>query len=167
MPWLIVPMVRWNRPGMPILYVPLRDYEREFAARKQPLAIKWSATECGAGQALVYVEGDAEALAALAADERFLMLPDKLMDAPLSDVSDKQAADIQARLLEMGYELREVQEKLAANLKQVTLRQVLQFCSQRRVKPVLVDDVVTWTGEAVDAKPVEDVLREVGEARAK
>lgn len=92
----------------------------------------WSAQEVLGHWAVVKVRLPQAGLDQLAAE--FIRLPQRLLTATLSDLTNAQRRAIRDQLELMGYPLAEIQATLGTNLGNVTLAQVLRFALRRRRK---------------------------------
>lgn len=95
----------------------------------------WREVEVLGNRAIVKVQASPATLTAITSDLDCRRLPLDLLDRPLSGLTNAQRTALQNELLDMGYPLSEIRDRLGNNLSLVTLRQVLRFAATRRRKP--------------------------------
>lgn len=134
---------------MPIAWLVCRYVQDDVkgARGRMPAIINFSAELAAEGAKVVYSEVlGSYAIAKVNASVALLQLIDadadhivialnKQLDSTLSDLSQAQKDRIRNVVLAMGYTVEEITATLGNDIGAITLRQLLQFCAQRRFKP--------------------------------
>lgn len=94
----------------------------------------WREAEYLGNRAIVKVRASAGTLTTIAGTTGFRRIPLTLLDDPLSSLTAGQRSAIRNEILDAGYTNAEINAALP-DLSTVTLRQVLQFITSRRLKP--------------------------------
>ena len=155
--WFVVPYKRRNPGEVPP--------ERYCAADDFTVLIRadggdWSETEILGDAALVKVRASAATLTAMNAAPGFLRIPNHVdLNDTLGDLTAGQKQVLLNKAVALGYSLAEVQAALPSDWSAVTLRQVLNFLAQRRLKPRYDSgtDTIVLDGAVQPVRPVGDV----------
>lgn len=121
----------------------------------------WRAIEVLGGRLLVKVKASTATLSLL--DTKFKRLPKDRLDDSLSDLPSNIKTMIKNEILDMGYTLSEIQQKLGSNFNQKTLREVLKFMATRRRKPRYdkATDTIFCDGDIRACNSIEVIDKEV------
>lgn len=95
----------------------------------------WSETEYLGNRALVKVRASIATLADIASAPNIRRLPKDALDTSLSDLTGPQKTALRGELEDAGYMLVEIQERFGNDIGAFTLRDVVRFATQRRLKP--------------------------------
>ena len=155
--WMIVPYKRRNPGETPP--------ERYCAADDFTVLVRadggdWSETEILGDHALVKVRASASTLTEMNSTPGFLRIPNHVdLDDTLGDLTAGQKQTLLNKAVALGYSLTEIQAALPNNWANVTLRQVLSFLAQRRLKPRYDagSDTIMLDGAVQPVRPVDDV----------
>lgn len=157
--WYIVPYKQRLGQHWPTRYCAMDDYTEEIVESGG----WWSETEVLGDRAIVKVRARRAVLNAL--DVVFKRLPKSRLDDSLADLSSKVKQAIKSELLDMGYSVSEILERLPGDLGDYTLRGVLRFMARRRLKPRYDSetDMIVLDGPVQECRSVESVDGEVTE----
>jgi hypothetical protein len=125
----------------------------------------WSEVEVLGDRAIVKVRANLETLLAIAGTAGFRRLPKDRLDDSLSSLSSGVKLALRNELIDAGYSLAEIQERLGADLGSKTLRDVLRFAASRRRKPRYdqATDTIVCDGPEQGCRDIADVEREVSD----
>jgi len=124
----------------------------------------WSETEILGDAAIVKVRAEAGTLSTINAAPGFLRIPNHVdLGDTLGDLTAGQKQVLLNKAVALGYSLAEIQAALPTNWSTVTLRQVLAFLAQRRLKPRYDPDTdeIVLDGAVQPVRPLDDVVADV------
>jgi hypothetical protein len=124
----------------------------------------WAEAECLGSRAVVKVRASLSLLQTIqAAEPTFRRIPKDRLDDPLSSLTQAQKRNLRDWIEECGYPREEWQTKLGADLGAFTVRQVLNFLLQRRLKPRWTGSAIAVDGPIQPTRPLADVDAAVAE----
>ena len=129
--WYIIPYKRQlpNSGPFPVRYCEIDDYTSEIYAAGGA----WTETEILGDRAIVKLRApDAFQTQATALWKR---LPKDRIDDSLSDLSNAAKKKIRDEILDQGYTIQQINDRLPNDFGTYTLRQVLHFMATKRRKP--------------------------------
>jgi hypothetical protein len=94
----------------------------------------WSESEILGNRAIVKVSASTTTLTLIQSNSDIKKIPLKLLDDPLSTLTNAQRNAIKNEILDEGYTLNEIDTKIPV-LSEVTLRDVLKFMTTRKKYP--------------------------------
>ncbi len=128
--WYIVPYKRLdNNTVRPYRYPAILDYTQQIKNDGG----KWAETDVLGNRAIVKVKATTATLTTI--DGVFKRIPASILNNKLSSLTTAQKTALRNEMLDMGYTLAEIQEKLPNDLGTYTLRDVLKFMATRRLRP--------------------------------
>lgn len=144
--------------GRPGRYCAMDDFSAVIANDNG----RWAESEVLGGYAIVKVRATAATLTAIAGTDGFFRVPIAVLDDTLAALTAAQRTAIRTRVEAMGYTAEEITAAFP-NLRNATLRQVLNFIVGRRRKPRYdaVGDIIVLDGEITSCRSVESVDAEV------
>lgn len=121
----------------------------------------WSETEYLGNRALVKVRASAATLSDIASAPNIRRLPKDTLDTNLSDLTGPQKTALRGELEDAGYSLAEIQARFGNDLGAFTLRDVVRFATQRRLKPRydIPTDTIFVDGPIQACRDIVDVDR--------
>jgi hypothetical protein len=147
----------------PVRYCAMDDFTAQINADGG----SWAESEVLGGYALVKVRANTTTLTTIGGTTNFQRIPNwvNLSDI-LSTLTTAQRTAIQNRILAMGYTQAEINAVMGNNLtawRTRTLRQLLNFIAQRRLKPRWDSETqqIVLDGVLVACKPIASVDAEV------
>lgn len=156
--WYIVPYKRIPDDNpLPGRYCAMKDEIRYNTQGDE----RWAETEVLGNVALVKVSAGNVKLSEL--DAAFYRFPVDDLDADLSGASVQERNAIRQELLSMGYQPDDINDSLGPDLGDRTLREILMFAGQKRLKPrydVLNDEIVL-DGPVQKPRSIQSVDEEV------
>lgn len=144
------PLSMHNHPGR---YCAIEDYGKQIYANGG----NWAVTEVLGDRAIVKVKAEPSTLATL--NIVFKRMPKDRLDDPLLDLSLAVKIAIINKILDMGYTIQEINDRLPNDLGTYTLRDVLKMMATRRRKPRYdaIADKIICDGAIQPVRPIEDV----------
>lgn len=149
--WFLVPYKRLVDPSRIVRYCAMNDFT--------PQVTSWSETEVLGQHAIVKVNATNSVLTTIAGTSGFKRIPVSLLDDPLSSLSVAQRNAIRTKILSLGYTAAELDAEFPGDIRNFTLRQLLQFVARRRRK-VRYDsgtDSIIDDGPDQPVRPVAEV----------
>lgn len=122
---------------------------------------RWGFVEVLGGRTVCRVRASVSTLQAIALDPHCRRIPADLLADPLSSLTAGRKSAIRQELLDMGYQLSELQASLGSDLGAVTLGQVLRFAATRRLRARWDGTSVQWDGDALPCESVDAVQETV------
>ncbi len=155
--WYIVPYNRRDIGGRPGRYCAMDDYTANITADGG----KWSETEILGDYALVKVNASSSTLTTLAGV--FYRLPRDVLSGNISNLSSAKRTALKNKITALGYTTEELQARFGSNFTNTTLRDVLNFVAQKRLKPRYdaQNDTIVIDGAVQPVRPVDDVDKAV------
>jgi len=155
--WMLCDYVRRNPGGVPPQrYCRMDDFTIQIRADGGD----WSETEILGNHAIVKVRAEAATLTTINAAPGFLRIPNHVnLNDTLGDLTAGQKQTLLNKAVALGYSLDEIQAALPNNWANVTLRRVLSFLAQRRLKPrydANTDEIIL-DGAVQPVRPLEHV----------
>jgi len=159
--WYICPYKRRN-PGQtpPVRYCAMDD----FTTLIETDGGRWAESECLGNHAVVKVRAAAATLATINAEPGFTRLPKDALDDPLSSLTNAQKTALRNLITGLGYSLAELQDVFGSDIGQHTVRGVLAFICQRRLKPRydVATDSIILDGPVQLPRSLESIEADVG-----
>jgi hypothetical protein len=122
----------------------------------------WSESEVLGSYAIVKVRASAATLTTINGTTGFIRIPNHVnLSDTLGDLTPAKKTAILNKLQDMGYTLAEIQAVLPDDWTSVTLRQVLHFAAQRRIRPRWDGSQIVFDGPVDACRPIEEVDNEV------
>lgn len=149
--WFIVPYKRRPHPRDVIRYCAMDDFTSQVTS--------WSETEVLGQNAIVKVNASNAVLSSISGTAGFQRIPVARLDDPLSSLSVAQRNAIRNKITSLGYTVAELDAAFPGDIRNFTLRQLLQFIASRRRKVRYDTATDTIVDDGVDApvRPVDDV----------
>lgn len=124
--------------------------------------VEWSGSEVLGDRCIVKVDADAAMLKTLDGLLHYRLPKDELTDS-LGDLLPTVIAELETKLLEMGYTLLEIAEAFPLGLGNHTLQDYLDFAATRRLKPRYDDksDTIFVDGKVENCRPILDVDKDI------
>lgn len=157
--WYIVPYKRNQGVGalQPGRYCAMDDNSKRISDSGG----NWTETEILGNRAIVKVRASNAVLAVLNTEYR--RLPKNRLDDSLSGLPSNVKIILKNELLDMGYNVTEIQGRFGNDIGQFTLRDVLKFATKRRLKPRYdaEKDEIICDGIEQKCRSIESVNSEV------
>jgi hypothetical protein len=153
--WYIAPYKRDLRVnGFPTRYCAMNDYTQQIIYTD---CGKWVETEVLGNRCIVKVKAEESTLLTL--NGVFKRIPKDLLDDSLSDLSASVKTGLRNEVLDMGYTLSEINNKLPNPLGTYTLRDVLKFMATKKyeVRYDADKDEIVCDGKECQCRSIESI----------
>lgn len=149
--WFLVPYKRIVGSPRPARYCAMDDFTSQVNG--------WSETEVLGQHAIVKVNATNAVLTTIAGTAGFQRIPVALLDDPLSSLSVAQRNAIRTKITSLGYTVAELDAAFPGDIRNFTLRQLLQFVARRRrkVRYDQATDSIVDDGPDQPVRSIDDV----------